>query len=232
MNRKSWLARFSDSTGSGRFNLFSLVLLTLVLGLGAAVAVLAYDFGRHLIDSDSEEAHRQVASLTRQVELLTSVAAVSESVRNIERATQQQLAAQVKTLENDNIRLKEDLSFFERLLPASQKAGGVAIRRLAAEIVPPNQIRYRMLVWAKDNDEKLGFSGQAQLIITTIQAGKKTTILFPQAQSPEEDNFRIKFRHYQRLEGILTLPEGAIVKSVQARILENGQIRAQHSIKL
>lgn len=234
MKRKPWLAVFSapSSIENGRYRLFNLLLLLLVLGLCAAVAVLAFDFGRNHVDADKEDAREQIEKLSRQIEQMASAAAVAESVRNIDQATQQQLVAQITALEKDNIRLKEDLSFFERLLPASPKAGGVTIRRLVAEVMPPNQLRYRLLIWAKDSNNKSGFSGQAQLTLTTLQAGKKLTILFPQPNSPEEDNFRIKFRHYQRLEGILTLPEGTVVKSVHASILENGQVRTQHSIKL
>ncbi len=57
-------------------------------------------------------------------------------------------------------------------------------------------------------------------------------INFPEGKSGEMDKFRLGFRHYQRLEGVLTLPEGVAVQAVQARILEKGQLRAQQSAKL
>jgi hypothetical protein len=34
------------------------------------------------------------------------------------------------------------------------------------------------------------------------------------------------------LEGVLTLPDGVIVKTLQARVLDRGQIRAQQSANL
>jgi hypothetical protein len=34
------------------------------------------------------------------------------------------------------------------------------------------------------------------------------------------------------MEGVLTLPEGVTMKAVQARILQNGQIRAQQAANL
>jgi hypothetical protein len=234
VKEKPWLARLSiaPATACVRSNLFNLILLALVLGLGAAVAVTAYGYGQHLMEEEDDSSREQIAMLNQKVEQLARAATVAESARNIERATQQQLEAHIKTLEIENSRLKEDLLFFERLLPANRGAGEVAIRRLTAEYAPPNQLRYRLLVWASDNKDRQGFSGQAQLIVTASHGGRKTTFLFPQPNSPEEENFQIRFRHYQRLEGILTLPEGATVKSVQARILENGQIKAQYSIRL
>ena len=48
----------------------------------------------------------------------------------IERAAHKQLAAQVKALEAENARLKEDLAFFDSLLPAGTGSEGISIRRL------------------------------------------------------------------------------------------------------
>ena len=57
-------------------------------------------------------------------------------------------------------------------------------------------------------------------------------ISFPEPNSTEPDKYKLTFKHYQRAEGVLTLPEGAVAKTVQARILDKGQIRAQLSMNL
>jgi hypothetical protein len=57
-------------------------------------------------------------------------------------------------------------------------------------------------------------------------------MVFPEANSNEQDKFKLGFKHYQRVEGVLTLPEGALVKTVQARVLEKGQIRVQQAANL
>lgn len=234
MRKKPWLVRFliPFTTRNGRSIVLRLALIGLSLGLGAAVAVLAYDYGQHLMDVENDSTREQIASLTRQIEQMTRAAAVADSLRSIERSTQQQLTEQITTLEKENARLKEELSFFERLLPASPKTGSVVIRRLAVEAVPPNHLRYRLLIWAGNSEDKSGFSGQAQLVLTILRNGRKSIITLPHPDSPEEENFRVSFRHYQRLEGIISIPEDATVKSVQARILDGRQIRAQHSIKI
>lgn len=213
-----------------RARLFGLLLL--LLALGAVFAMLAYVFGRQSMAAEGDKAREQAALLRQEVERLDGVLAAAESMRNIERATQEQLAEQVKALESENARLKEDLSFYERLLPAKPGADGVAIRRFTAKAVPPNQLRYRLLILASNGIDKQGFAGKAQLIVTAIQKDRRLVIVFPQPDSPEEQHFSLRFRHYQRLEGMLNLPEDALLKSVQARILENGQIKAQQTVKL
>jgi len=56
-------------------------------------------------------------------------------------------------------------------------------------------------------------------------------LTFP-GKDDKPEPFRLEFRRYQRIEGILTLPEGAQVKNVQARVLENGKLRAQQSANM
>lgn len=214
------------------------VLLALALGFGGAIAMWAYDLGRSFTGfpggADRKEAaqlREKVANLTEERERYLSTANAAESKINIERSAQKQLALQVKTLEMENAKLKEDLAFFESLLPASTGAQGVSIRRLQAEIVAPNQLRYRILVMqgGKGTQE---FTGSLQLAVTVLQAGKSAMMVFPSGKPEEADKYKLGFKHYQRMEGTLTLPDGVVMKAVQARILERGQIRAQQSANL
>jgi hypothetical protein len=209
-----------------------------LLGLAAAVAYTAYDLGRRFAGLAPGITNEQVATIRDQVQKLSAerdqystTANAADSQINIERAAQKQMAAQVKTLEAENIRLKEDLAFFESLLPADTGAGGVAIRRLKAEISGPNQIRYRLLVMQKGKGER-DFVGNLQFVVTVVQNGKSAMMIFPESTSTDPNKYKLGFKHYQRVEGTLTLPEGAVIKSVQARVLEKGQIRTQLSANL
>jgi 1-acyl-sn-glycerol-3-phosphate acyltransferase len=149
----------------------------------------------------------------------------------MDKSEQAQLVVQVKTLEGENLKLKEDLAFFESLLPVDNNAFGVSIRRMKAEVAAPNQLHYQLLIMQGgkvDHD----FSGDLQLTVTVLQAGKSAMIVFPEQNTAEPDKYKLTFKHYQRAEGVLTLPDGAVAKSVQARVLDKGQIRAQLSMNL
>ena len=209
----------------------------LVLGFGGAISLWAYDLGRNFagfganVGEQVEQLEHKVKQLTNEREKLTSLVSAAESEINIERAGQKPLRDQIKALETENTRLKEDLSFFESLLPANTGAKGIAIQRLALESVAPNQVRYRMLV-LQGGSGKQEFSGELQLFVSVLQDGRIVMIPFSKDKTTEPEKFKINFKHYQRLEGVLSLPEGTSVKSVQARILENGQVRAQQSASL
>jgi hypothetical protein len=42
----------------------------------------------------------------------------------------------------------------------------------------------------------------------------------------------LRFRQYRRLEGVVDLPEQAVVKNVSAKVVEGSATRALQSIKL
>jgi len=213
-------------------------VVALVLGLGAVLAMWTYDLGRSIAGIKPGVSKEQLAALQEQVVQLTqerdqllAAANTSESNLNIERSAQKQLAQQARVLESDNVKLKEDLAFFEGLLPAGAGPGAVAIRRLTAELVAPNQLRYRLLMMQGGKGER-EFTGTLQLAVTVMQGGKNVMVTFPDAKSAEPDKYKLGFKHYQRLEGVLTLPDGATARTIQARVLEKGQLRAQQSANI
>ena len=197
-----------------------------------------YDVGHGAGSGHPDNAKEQLAKYKEQVEQLiaerdkySTTANGAESQINIARSAQKQLAEQVKSLESENTRLKEDLAFFESLLPNATGPLGISIRRLKIDQVAPNQIRYRLLIMQGGKGDQ-DFTGDLQLQVSIMQAGKSAMMNFPEANSAEQAKFKLSFRHYQRVEGVLTLPEGVATKLVQARVLERGQLRAQLSANL
>lgn len=213
------------------------ILFIAVIGLVGAAAMWAYEDGQSS-GTTADTAKAQLARYKEQVEKLTgerdqfsATVNAAESQLNMERSAQKQLASQVKTLEAENTRLKEDLAFFESLLPNATGPQGVTIRRLKIDQIAPNQLRYRLLIMQGGKGDQL-FAGNLQLSVSALQGGKNAMIVFPEGNVVEQEKFKLSFKHYQRVEGVLVLPEGATTKLVQARVLEKGQIRAQLSANL
>jgi len=214
------------------------MFLVLVIGLGGALAMWAYDLGRNFAGLNPNAGRDQVASLSDEVKKLSSerdkfssTAMAAESQLNIERSAQTQLGNQIKTLEAENAKLKEDLSFFQSLLPTNIGAQGITIQRLKAEIVQPNQVHYQLLAMQGEKVPR-EFVGNLQLSVTVLQGGKSVIINFPEQNATDLARYRLSFKYYQRVEGVVTLPEGAIIKAIQARVLDRGQMRAQQSVNL
>ncbi len=212
-----------------------LVLGAAVLGFAAAVAMWTYDLGHGLTEPAAENSKEQLAQykedlakLKGERDRLAARVDAAQSQINIERATQQQLVVQVKNLESENNSLKEDLAFFDSLLPNTIGPQGVAIRRMKIDLPHPGQLHYRLLIVQGGKGDHT-FVGNLQFVVSTLQGGKSVMMNLPVAAEAGQEKFRLSFRYYQRVEGTLALPQGATVKMVQTRVLENGQIRAQQS---
>lgn len=244
MKYKLWVRRMSIS--APRMTVKSHVpwplkalFLVLVLGFGGAIAMWVYDLGRDFTGHSPVVSKQQLADLNEKVggltaerDRLSSTVNAAESRLNIEKAAQEQLGQQIKVLETENAKLKEDLAFFEGLLPNATGKQGITIQRLTAEMLTPTQLRYRMLIM--QGGKGPSFIGNLQLLVTAMVAGKSTVLTFPgpNATATEKAVSQLEFKYYQRVEAELTLPEGTVVKAIQAKVMEKGQLRAQQTSNL
>ncbi len=212
-------------------------LIILILGLGGAVALWTYDLGRSFAfgpkikPEQVEQLHVQIEQITAERDKLAAQVNTVDSQQNIEKSTQKQLTDQVKNLTAENLKLKDDLAFFESLMPSATGAEGITVQRVKAEMVAPNQMRYRILIMQGGKGGR-DFVGDVQLSLSLVQAGKPVMMQFPDPKMGDAGKLKLSFRYYQRLEGVVTLPEGSTVKSLQAKVMDKGQIRAQQSINL
>jgi cell division protein FtsL len=213
-------------------------LFFLAAAIAAAAGVAIYEYGkmfagpgRRELMLDNQTLQSQVRELKADRERYQAVATAYESQMKVERAAQEQLAKQVSTLEAETAQLREDLSFFESLLPAPSNAKGVLIRsfRLQSE-GEPNQMRYRLLVQQSGKPDR-DFTGEVELQVSFTQNGRPFTMQVPDPATPR-DAIELSFRHYQRVEGTFNLPQGAVARSVLVRIVANGQPQTQQSFPL
>ena len=104
-------------------------LAALMLGFSAAIALWAFEFGKDIagLDRDAKkelaELRVEVLQLREEQEKALSAANVADSLLKTEKAAQEMLAQTVKRVEAENMALKSDLGFFERLLPVGATDG-------------------------------------------------------------------------------------------------------------
>ena len=129
--------------------------IVLLLSLSLALAAWVYDAGRSIAGFDSRSTSREltelkdrIVELDAELSVVRGVASAADSNLKIERVAQQQLAQQVRLLESENSALKQDLAFFEGLLPDNVGGEqGVRINRFRIESDGASgQRRYRLLV--------------------------------------------------------------------------------------
>lgn len=205
-------------------------VVALVFGFSAALSLWAFEFGKSIagLDKDAKaelaELRIEVAKLREEREGAQSIANTAQSLLKAEKVAQERLAQQIKQVESENLSLKADLGFFERLLPAS--AAGLNVRALQAEALAPGQLRFQVLIMqiGKNPPE---FAGRYDIVLSGTLGDKPWTISQP--GGPKQ----LQVKQSARLEGTVNYPQEAVVKSVQVKVTDNhGGVRATQTVKL
>jgi uncharacterized protein DUF6776 len=209
----------------------------LVVGIGWAT----YDFGMTFAGFRREESDRELARLKEtialqqaQIEKLGSLTAQAERQLEIERATHGDVAKQVKTLLDENATLKDDLAFFQSLMPAGGEEGTVSINRLRLEPAGmPGEYRYRLLLVHAGQRAK-EFRGSLQFVLNVMEGGQTTALTLPQAAERGAKEFQLNFKFFQRVEGTFKVAPDAVVRSFQVRVFESGSNapKLTHTLKV
>lgn len=216
---------------------FRWAVLAIVFGFCAAIGLWAFEFGKDIAGlergSKDELVRLQTAMVDLQAELAKtkeerdqaqSIANTAGTLVTAEKASHEQLLLQVKQIEAENRSLRDDLGFFEKLIPASG-TGSVSIRGLQAELQNGTSVKWQVLV-IQASRNAVEFNGNLDLTFTGLQNGKPWSASLP--SGPQA----IKLKQYGRLEGVLELPPQVVVKGVSAKVLDGNTVKATQAIKL
>ncbi len=207
------------------------MVAAVAFGFSAAIAMWAFEFGKDIAGLD-RDAKQELAHLRVEVERLrdenersSSVANTAESLLRAERAAQEKLAQTVRQLEAEAQSLRDDLGFFERLMPAS--GDGLMIRGLKAEASSPGQLRFQLLVMQSARDAA-EFSGRYEIKLAGMNAGK------PWSSVPgDTSRGTLKVRRYARVEGLIDFPADVTLQTMQVKLVDtNGTMRASQDLRL
>lgn len=218
--------------------------LAVLLGISAASAAWIYDAGRQFAGFDRSEVQAELRTVRGQLnearaelERLRGASNAAESHLSIERTAQRNLAQQIRTLERDNARLKEELATFESMLAsdARNSPGVVTVYRFKVEPdLLPGEHRYRLLLLTPTTRQQREFQGRLELVVNLTEGGRSAIMSFPEPGDAGAGAFKLGFKYFQRVEGTFRVSPKAKVESVQARIYEgaSAQPRTTQSVTL
>lgn len=214
--------------------------VTLMAAFALALARWIYDAGRQFAGFDRRETAQEIVSLQGRVAELEAelsgvrkLAASGESSLQIERTTQQQLSQQVRILEVENARLKEDLAAFEQLSSGEGQPGGLTIGRLRIEPTgKPGEYRYALLAIYRAALKSHEFNGLLKFVIALQRDGRDAIMEIPSATEAGASQYQLSIKNFRKIEGNLALPPGATVKSVEVHITQGGVVKASRRTTL
>jgi len=208
-----------------------------VLGFCGAIGLWAFEFGKEIagiddgrieylarLERDVNDFKQQLAGMKEERDQALAQANTSTTMLTAEKTAQERLTTLNKQLEADNQRLRDDLGFFEKLIP-TVGAEGLAIRGLQAEVQDGHQVKWQVLVIqpVKNAPE---FTGRLELSFTGLQGGRPWSATLP--EGPQT----IKLRQYARAEGVFDLPPQTLLKGVSVKVMDGNVVKAVQSIKL
>jgi hypothetical protein len=216
---------------------FRWAVFAIVMGFCAAIGLWAFEFGKDIagLEKGSKDElvrlRAEVVSLQQDLNKAKELRDQAQSVANTagtlvttEKAAQQQLVAQVQQLELDNRRLRDDLGFFEKLIPTSA-GDGVAIRGVQAELTGVSTVKWQVLViQASKNAPE--FTGRLELSFSGTLNGR------PWVGALTEGPRAVTVRQYGRFDGEFELPAQVVLKLVSAKVSDASGVKSTQSIKL
>ena len=216
---------------------FRWAVLAIVLGFCAAIGLWAFEFGKDIagIDGGAKEelvrVREELSALRLEVsgakearDKAQAIADTAGTLVTAAKAAHMALLTQSKQLEGENRQLKEDLGFFEKLIPSSG-GEGLTIRGLQAEVVNGRQVKWQVVVMQslKNSAE---FSATLEVSFTGTLNGKPWSAALPSGSQA------IKIRQYGRTEGVFDVPAQVTVKSIAVRVFQGGVVKASQSARV
>lgn len=215
------------------------VALAVVAGFCAAIAVWSFEFGKEIAGLDQglkqqwAQAQAENAALKLQLRRVTderdqalSVANTADTVLAAEKAAQVKLAEANQLLMAENQKLKEDLGFFEALMPASAgNAAPLSLRGVQAEVLSSGELQWQVLV-TQSGKKPSELECRLELTFSGTSDGSPWNGALP------DGVVFFKLKQYGRLKGVYPLPARTVVRSVTAKIFQGDTLRAVQTVRL
>ena len=197
----------------------------LVLGFSAAIALWAFEQGKSLAGVDDQtklelqSLRKEAAQMRIDLERAQSVVNTSQSQIIAEQTFQRQLVEQIRRLEGENQALRDDLSFFERLIPAGGGTAAARIRSVQAEVVAGTEVKWQVLVIQATKNPP-PFEGVVEVSFTGTLDGAPFTL------SPPSGPREVKLVQYLRVGGAFDIPAGVRPKALTVKLSQNGALKS------
>lgn len=208
-----------------------LIAIPIILALGGVVW-WAYDSGLELAGfhrgqavKELDDLRENVVTLRDENAKLSSQAASFERQAQMMHAANLEIASQIEVLSDENVRLKEKLSFFQNLpLAQGENESELSILRLKVERDSlPGEYYCRLILVQSVKQRGKAFQGNMQLIVNAVQDGKKVVLQFPVENAPQEvAAYQLNFKYYQVVDRAFKISPDIAIESVQVRVFERG----------
>jgi len=185
-------------------------------------------FNRKAVEQQLATAEADATRYAQEATALRQANSALESELAMTRGAQAALTKQIAELSQENQQVKEEAAFLQKLVSDASKSVGIAIPRLVVERSESDDAwTYSILVvrGGTPRDEFDGHVALAAIVSTPADGGGSSasaTFNLPADQPESAAALKLRFKYYQRIEGVLKVPKGTQVRSLTVRAYETG----------
>ena len=156
----------------------------------------------------------------------------AERQLQVQRAAQDKLAHDFEQVQDELIKLKEDLAFYKSMQNGDDVAKTVKLTRLFVEKSKvPGHYQYHLVLSQQGNSTKPVQGSLSFIVQGRNQQGQviKQALLLQPANSNQA---KVNFRYYQRMDGSFSVPDNLTAEEIELSFVETGAAKPNISQKV
>ncbi len=139
----------------------------------------------------------------------------------VERAAQQSLAGELAALQDESMRLKEELAFYKGILSGNTAKAELKLHSFKVNKGKlPNQYEYHVLLIQAGRHDKMA-TGELKLTMNGLRNGEAVSLPLHDG-TDIIDPAKVNFKYYQRIDGQFLVPEDVELVTIEASLTETG----------
>ncbi|MCL2309671.1 MAG: hypothetical protein FWC42_05265 [Proteobacteria bacterium] len=155
-----------------------------------------------------------------------------ESELSMREGSQTTLTQHAEALEQENTQLKEELTYLQKLVADATREAGAKIQDVRLDPQANRTYRYRILL-VQGGNPKSDFEGTVKLLASASASSGGAARAIPLEAVPDKNGatdatpdlaapLPVKFKYYQRLEGVFRVPDGMKVQQFTVQVFKKG----------
>lgn len=162
---------------------------------------------------------KNISQIEQENQDLRSKLVYTERQLQVERVAQANLTKDLERLQDEDVRLKEDLAFYQNILNEKTLIGELKLQSFKLNKAGgPNQYEYHIMLVQSGKHDKF-VKGNLKLSLSTIQNGKVTVMPLTGSETAAAD-INVNFRYFQRVDGTFSLPPEVLKGFVEVSFFE------------
>lgn len=146
----------------------------------------------------------------------------AERQLQVQKAAQDNLARELAVVQEESIKLKENVAFYQSILEEGSGSDRVRLNRVQLEKTDqPGRYHY-LVVLSQQGSHSKPVAGSLQFKLQSVDMQGKAISVPLKLEPDNAAQAAVKFRYYQRLEGSFALPDGITAETLEISFLENG----------